>query len=115
MSKKKGSHLFWLEPGKSKPLCASQPVPEMISYGILILPNNHNSESSVRDNLPSRVLSIHLETPCKIQSLPPILYTAKNAKTVMPEKGLAKIEMEEVRKVVENESCKTKRIIVKVF
>lgn len=49
-------------------------------------PPYHDSGSSVRDDLPGRVLSIHLETPNEVHSLSPILYTAKNAKTVMPEK-----------------------------
>lgn len=52
----------------------------LISHDILILPNSQNSEPSVRNNLPGRVLWIHLETPDKVHSLPPILYTAKNAK-----------------------------------
>lgn len=115
MSKKKGSRVFRYNSGNSKPLFASQPVPESISQGILI-PSYHNSESSVRDNLPGRVLSIHLETPNKVHSLPPILYTAKNAKTVMPEKEQScKDRSEDAKKVNENEPCQTRRIIAKIF
>lgn len=79
-------------------------------------PPYHDSGSSVRDDLPGRVLSIHLETPNKVHSLPLILYTAKNAKTVMPEKEQScKDRSEDVKKVNENEPCQTRCIIAKIF
>lgn len=82
MSRKKASHMFWFKPGKaSHYMCiATSAKFDLVWHINPSSLKNHNSKSSVRDNLPGRVLSIHLKTPYKIHSLPPILYTAKNAK-----------------------------------